>query len=154
MYTIYTDGSCNINRKGANNIGAWGYVVINEHGVKIREGCEKVLNTTNNRMELCAVIASLKALSDQTEPVTLFTDSEYVSNSINKGWMLKWKSKNFKKARGTVDIPNRDLWIELDALIKPNVKIKWVRGHNGNIWNEYCDKLCSVMTAGVFRVIQ
>ena len=142
MFTVFTDGSCDYNKKGSDNNGSFAFVIINENGVKIFEKVETSKNTTNNRMELSAVICALKHLKDQTEEITICTDSEYVSNPINKGWLEKWKKINFKKKHS--EILNSDLWKELDSLLKPNVKIKWIKGHSKeNVWNEYVDKMCS-----------
>ena len=148
MIYIYTDGACDHNHKGSDNRGAYAYAAVNEFGIKIQEfaNCER--NTTNNRMELRAVICALKYCSfavSSLEKVTIMSDSTYVVDSITKEWYLKWDKNNWK--RGKSDVPNADLWKELVALLHRsdtfyrNVTFKWVKGHNGNEWNEYVDKL-------------
>jgi len=141
MIVVFTDGSCNFNTRGAKNIGGYCYVVLNESNVKIRDFVGKETNTTNNRMELMAVISALQSLKNTNEEIVVHSDSQYVVNSINQKWINNWKLHDFRKGKNGKDILNRDLWIEMYSLLKPNIKFKWVKGHNSNIWNEYCDKL-------------
>lgn len=143
MFTVFTDGSCNINDRSKSNIGSYAFIILNDSGTKILESVEKIENTTNNRMELCAVIFALKKLKENvSDKILVYTDSEYVSNAVNKGWLNKWKLKDYKKPKTKTDIPNKDLWIQFSELLTSNVSIKWVRGHAGNIYNEQCDRLC------------
>jgi len=131
---IYTDGAC------SGNPGAGGYAAI----LRYRDR-EKVLSggykcTTNNRMELLAVIEALSALKEKCE-VTLYTDSKYVADAISKGWVYSWKAKGWKKADGKPAL-NRDLWERLlELLSKHEVKFEWVKGHSENEYNNLCDKL-------------
>lgn len=140
MITIFTDGACDFNKKGSNNKGAFAFVILNDAGIKIQEYGEVVLNTTNNRMELMAVITSLKTLKNVNEEILINSDSEYVVKGIMEGRYIRWAEKQWKK--GENDIPNTDLWKSLIALLRPNVKLKWVKAHtNSNCWNDYVDKL-------------
>ena len=97
-------------------------------------------DTTNNRMELTAVIKGLYALKEKCI-VTLYSDSKYVVDGINKGWAKSWKENNWKKSDGKLAL-NVDLWnLLLDLCNKHDVTFVWVKGHNGNKYNEYCDEL-------------
>ena len=96
--------------------------------------------TTNNRMELMAVISGLEALREPCE-VTLTSDSTYVINSITKKWLDGWEKKNWVKS-GNTPVPNADLWKRLIEAMKPHtIEWVWVRGHNGHPYNERCDRL-------------
>ena len=131
---IFTDGACS----GNPGPGGWGAILrFGEHEKELSGG-EK--HTTNNRMELTAVIASLSALTEPCE-VTLTTDSQYVCNSVNKGWLFNWKAKGWKKDKNT-PVPNTDLWQQLLPLLdRHQIEFVWVRGHNGHAENERCDAL-------------
>ena len=133
---IYTDGAC----KG--NPGAGGWAAILEYEGKEKElfGGEKL--TTNNRMELIGAIEGLKALKEPCK-VTLYSDSQYLVNAINKGWLENWKAKNWRKADRS-PVLNDDLWkILSDLLDYHKVEFIWVRGHDGHAYNERCDALAS-----------
>jgi ribonuclease HI len=92
--------------------------------------------TTNNRMELLAVITGLEALKKPNSNVVIYTDSKYVADAVEKGWIFQWESKGFKKKK------NPDLWIRfLKVYRKHNVKFIWIRGHASNHENEICDRL-------------
>jgi ribonuclease HI len=144
MLSIFTDGSCNINKRDVPNKGAYAFVVINENGVKIKEKVVNEENTTNNRMELSAVIESLSSLKEYKDQIVVYTDSEYVSNAVNLGWLEKWKKNNFLRGKKQLIIPNKDLWEKLIPLLKSNVKFTWIKGHcKENVWNDYVDKLCT-----------
>lgn len=131
---IYTDGACS----GNPGPGGWGAVLIYNGVEKQLSGSEK--ETTNNRMELSAVIVALKALKEPCK-VTLTTDSKYVCDAINKGWLTSWKKNSWKKA-DKKPVLNIDLWQELLPLLdKHRVEFIWVKGHNGHKYNEICDKL-------------
>lgn len=143
MLTIFTDGSCSFNKKGSNNKGSSAFVAINENGIKVMEKVVVTENTTNNRMELNAVIEVLNYYKNYNEEIIVCTDSEYVSNAINKGWLVKWKKNDYKKSKNGSEVSNRDLWEKLDFLLKANVKFKWIKGHSDNIWNTYVDRLCT-----------
>lgn len=131
---IYTDGACS----GNPGKGGWGAVLVYKNTEKEISGYEK--ETTNNRMELTAVIMALKALKEPCN-VKLTTDSKYVCDAVNKGWVYSWKSRGWKKADKKPAL-NVDLWEQLLELISiHNVDFNWVKGHNGHKYNERCDEL-------------
>ena len=131
---IYTDGACS----GNPGAGGWGAVLLYEQHKKELYGNAK--ETTNNRMELTAVIEALKALKKPCN-VTLYSDSKYVVDSVNKDWVYKWENNNWIKSDKKPAL-NVDLWKELLALLEIHrVKFVWVKGHNGNNYNERCDEL-------------
>ena len=131
---IYTDGACS----GNPGAGGWGAVIV-------YKGIEKELSggqaqTTNNRMELTAVIEALKALKEPCS-VTLTSDSKYVVDGITKGWAESWRAKGWRKGDGKPAL-NPELWEELlELLRKHTVEFVWVKGHAGHPYNERCDKL-------------
>ena len=131
---IFTDGACS----GNPGPGGWG-AVLRYNGVeKELYGGEK--ETTNNRMELTAVISALKALKEPCE-VTLTTDSKYVCDSVVRGWVYSWQKNNWRKYDKKPAL-NVDLWEQLlELLEKHNVTFNWVKGHAGHPENERCDKL-------------
>jgi len=139
MWYIYTDGACDVNDRTKTNTGAYGYITINDSGVKIAEFVHTEHNTTNNRMELKAVLQVLEDYANHKEEITIMSDSTYVVNAINKKWINKWQKRKFQK-QGK-DIPNKDLWEKYLTLVKPNISFKWVKGHSTNIHNQYVDKL-------------
>ncbi|MCQ2433066.1 MAG: ribonuclease HI [Clostridia bacterium] len=131
---IYTDGAC----KGNPGRGGWGSILV-YHGVEKELSGGEVL-TTNNRMELMAVISALEALKEPCE-ITLTSDSRYVIDSITKHWVDGWKRKNWVKEKNT-PVPNTDLWQRLlAAMERHKIEWVWVRGHNGHPYNERCDAL-------------
>ncbi|MGN0457384.1 MAG: ribonuclease HI [Eubacterium sp.] len=131
---IYTDGACS----GNPGPGGWGAVLVYNGVEKQLSGSEK--ETTNNRMELTAVIKALSALKEPCE-VTLTTDSKYVCDAINQRWVYSWKAKGWRKADKKPAL-NVDLWEELLRLLEEHkVEFVWVKGHNGHKYNEICDKL-------------
>lgn len=131
---IYTDGACS----GNPGKGGWGAVLVYKNTEKEISGYEK--ETTNNRMELTAVIMALKALKEPCN-VKLTTDSKYVCDAVNKGWVYSWKSRGWKKADKKSAL-NVDLWEQLLELLSiHNVEFNWVKGHNGHKYNERCDEL-------------
>jgi len=127
---IYTDGACS----GNPGPGGYGAVLLfKNHRKELSGGFRK---TTNNRMELLAVILSLEAIKISGVPIVLYSDSSYVVNAVEKGWLFDWENKAFKK------IKNPDLWKRfLVVLRKHSISFVWVKGHDGNIENERCDKL-------------
>ncbi|MCZ6694153.1 MAG: ribonuclease HI [Bacteroidetes bacterium] len=130
MITIYTDGAS----KGNPGPGGFGIVLISgKHRKEISGGYRK---TTNNRMELLAVIAGLETLKKDGINVLVYSDSKYVVDAIEKGWVHKWLKKGFKGKK------NEDLWRRfLKIYPKHKVQFKWVKGHAGNSENERCDQL-------------
>lgn len=128
--TIYTDGSA------IGNPGPGGYGAILISGNHRKELSRGYLHTTNNRMELMSVIAALETLKGIRHDVTIFSDSKYVVESVEKGWVFGWQKKGFKNKK------NPDLWIRfLKIYSKNNVKFRWVKGHAGHVENERCDRL-------------
>lgn len=132
--TIYTDGACSHNP----GPGGWGCVLI--YGEHRKEASGFAENTTNNRMELTAAIEALKMLKRDC-CVDLYTDSAYLCNAFEKGWLKKWSLNGWKTANKN-DVENRDLWEQLDALcITHIVQFHKVKGHSDNEENNLCDKL-------------
>lgn len=130
---IYTDGACS----GNPGPGGWGAILIYNGAEKELSGGER--ETTNNRMELTAVIEALSALKEPCE-TEVFTDSQYIARAMNEGWLESWKRKGWKRKGG--ELKNIDLWQKLDALlIKHRVAFRWVRGHADNEYNNRCDAL-------------
>ncbi len=131
---IYTDGACS----GNPGPGGWGAVLV--YGRAEKELCGGDRQTTNNRMELTAVIEALKALKQPCR-VTLTTDSKYVSEAITQGWARSWKARGWKKADNKPAL-NFELWDELLSLLDIHeVEFVWVKGHAGHPYNERCDTL-------------
>lgn len=131
---IYTDGACS----GNPGPGGWGAVLIYNGIEKQMSGSNQ--ETTNNRMELSAVIESLKALKESCD-VTLTTDSKYVCDAINQKWVYSWQKNNWRKADKKPAL-NVDLWQELLPLLEQHkVEFVWVKGHAGHKYNEICDNL-------------
>jgi ribonuclease HI len=127
---IFTDGAA----KG--NPGPGGYGAILRYKGKEKELAEGFRLTTNNRMELLAVIVALEELKTNKYPVTIYSDSKYVVDAIEKGWVFSWRQKNFKGKK------NVDLWLRYLALHeKFSPKFIWVKGHSGHPENERCDQL-------------
>ena len=132
---IYTDGAC----RGNPGIGGWG--VLMSYRGEARELYGGEADTTNNKMELRAVIEGLSSLKEPCS-VKVFTDSKYVMDGINS-WIHNWKRNNWKTANKK-DVKNKDLWIQLDKLVsKHNIAREWVKGHSGNPGNEKADELAN-----------
>ncbi len=130
MINIYTDGAA------LGNPGPGGFGIILEFGNRRKEISEGYRLTTNNRMELMAVITALEALKKDGIPVTIYSDSQYVVNAVEKGWIWRWQEKGFKKKA------NADLWMRYIPLHqKYNPRLVWVKGHAGHPENERCDEL-------------
>lgn len=130
MITIYTDGAS----KGNPGPGGYGIVLISGHHRK--ELSQGFRLTTNNRMELLSVIVALEVLKKEGSAVTIYSDSKYVVDAVEKGWVFGWKKQNFKGKK------NPDLWMRfLKVYPKHKVKFVWIKGHNNNKENECCDQL-------------
>lgn len=128
--TIYTDGAC------SGNPGPGGYGVVLISGRHRKELSEGFRLTTNNRMELLAAITGLEALKNPGTVVRLHTDSQYLVNAVNKGWLFGWEKKQFAKKK------NPDLWIRfLNVYRRHKVTLIWIKGHNNDPENERCDTL-------------
>jgi len=140
--TIYTDGACS----GNPGPGGWGAVLM--YGSKKKELSGGELSTTNNRMELVSVISALEALKEPCE-VMLYTDSQYVANAINLGWLETWQKKGWRRKGG--EVKNPDLWVRIVPLLEAhNVTFEWVKGHAENEYNNRCDEL-AVMESRKFK---
>lgn len=132
--TIYTDGAC------SGNPGPGGYGVLVADGEKRHELSAGFRRTTNNRMEMMAAIAGLKALEPGCR-VTVYTDSQYVAQGITQGWAVKWRANNWQRNKKEKAI-NPDLWtMLLDLCDLHETKFEWVKGHAGHPENERCDQL-------------
>jgi ribonuclease HI len=140
--SLYTDGSA----RGNPGPGGYGAVLISGHFRKeLSEGFEL---TTNNRMELLAVIKGLEALKKIGSTVTIYTDSKYVADSVEKGWVFGWEKTGFKKKK------NPDLWMRfLNIYRQHHVKFVWVKGHDTNKENNHCDKLAVSAACGANRIV-
>ena len=130
---IYTDGACS----GNPGPGGWGAILIYAGREKELSGCEAL--TTSNRMELVSVITALDALREPCE-VELFTDSQYIANAVNLGWLESWQKKGWTRKGG--DVKNLDLWLRLVPLLERHkVEFTWVKGHAEDVYNNRCDEL-------------
>lgn len=133
---IYTDGAC----RGNPGRGGWGAVLVYGSTEKELSGGE--VSTTNNRMELTAAISALSVLKERCE-VTLYSDSKYMIDAIEKRWVYSWRARGWKKADKSPAL-NPDLWEKLLSLLeKHEVSFVWVKGHAGHTYNERCDKLAT-----------
>lgn len=147
VVTLYTDGSCS----GNPGPGGWGAILMCGPFKKTLSGGD--IQTTNNRMELTAVIQGLKALTEKCE-VDLYSDSKYVIDSIEKGWLHRWVANRWRKADGS-HVPNGDLWKELvELLYIHTVRVHWVKGHASNEYNNMCDQLAVAETAKFKKVLE
>ena len=131
---IFTDGAC------SGNPGPGGYGAILRYGKHEKEISQGFAETTNNRMELTAAIEALKLLKEPCE-VTLFTDSQYLVNGINKGWAKKWKTNGWMRNKQDKAL-NPELWDQLLTLCEQHkITFVWLKGHAGHPENERCDQL-------------
>lgn len=127
---LYTDGS------SRGNPGPGGYGVVLKCGTHYKELSEGFEETTNNRMELLAVIVGLEAIKRENAEVIVYSDSKYVVDAVNQGWVFGWEKKNFEKRA------NPDLWIRfLKVYRQHRVRFIWIKGHAGHPENEHCDAL-------------
>ena len=141
--TIYTDGSS----KGNPGPGGFGAILMfGKHSKEISMGYRF---TTNNRMELIAVLASLEALKKNDLPLTIHSDSQYVVKAINEGWLNNWIKTGFKGGK-----KNKDLWVKYFQLSKKfKIKMQWVKGHADNPYNNRCDELATTAADGKHLLI-
>lgn len=132
--TIYTDGAC------SGNPGPGGYAAILEYKGNQRELSAGFKNTTNNRMELRAIIAALEALKEPCQ-ADIYSDSRYIVDAVRKGWARRWQQNGWKRNKKEM-ARNPDLWEKLLALLDIHrVTFHWVKGHAGHEQNERCDQL-------------
>jgi len=143
MIKIYTDGAC----KGNPGVGGWGAIIMqSEKNIELFGGENE---TTNNRMELMAVIMALKEISSNLE-LTIYTDSTYVQKGISE-WIKNWKVNNWRSS-SKKPVKNKDLWIELDEAVGlRKINWEWVKGHAGNEGNEKADELANQGVISMMR---
>ena len=143
MIKIYTDGAC----KGNPGVGGWGAIIMqDEKNIELFGGENE---TTNNRMELMAVIMALKEISSNLE-LTIYTDSTYVLKGISE-WIKNWKVNNWRSS-SKKPVKNKDLWIELDEAVgSRKINWEWVKGHAGNEGNEKADELANQGVVSMMR---
>lgn len=135
--TIYTDGAA------SGNPGPGGYGVVLISGRHRLEKSEGYRLTTNNRMELLAVIIGLEALKKPGSSVVVYTDSKYVADAVEKGWVFRWESKGFNKKK------NPDLWVRFLKVYRNHiVRFVWIKGHASNPENELCDRMAVEASRG------
>jgi ribonuclease HI len=136
MIKVYTDGAC----KGNPGQGGWGALILENDSSREIYGGEN--NTTNNRMELMAVIKALESLKEQKD-IIIYTDSTYVQKGISE-WIINWKRNGWKSSNKKT-VKNKDLWVELDNLNDSmSVKWEWIKGHAGHSGNERADYLANL----------
>ena len=137
MITIYTDGAAR------GNPGKGGYGIVMMYNQHVKELSQGFRYTTNNRMELLSVIVALETLKKENMEVTIFTDSKYVVDAIEKNWIWGWQNKHFQKVK------NPDLWRRfLEIYQRHKVKFVWVKGHADNPYNNRCDELATTAADG------
>jgi ribonuclease HI len=140
---MYTDGAAR------GNPGQGGYGVLLMSGNHRKELSQGYRKTTNNRMELMAVIAGLEALKKDGMKITIYTDSQYVAKAIQEGWLKKWIATQFKGGK-----KNKDLWMQFNELSQNhNIKFVWVKGHADNPFNKRCDELATAAADGTDLLI-
>ena len=135
---IYTDGS------SRGNPGPGGYGAILKWGSNEKELSQGYRKTTNNRMELMAVIAAIEALTKEGVHITIYSDSQYVVKAVEQGWLKNWVATDFKGGK-----KNKDLWLRYHSLSKRHhIKFVWVKGHASNAFNNRCDVLATTAADG------
>ena len=141
---IFTDGAC----KGNPGVGGWGVLIKSSNYINELKGYEQL--TTNNRMELIAVIEGIKSI-EKNANIEITTDSKYVKNGINL-WIDNWK-KNGWKTSSKKPVKNKELWLDLDKLVQNyNIEWKWVKGHSGHPGNERADQLANAAILDFFSI--
>ena len=132
---IYTDGACS----GNPGSGGWAAIIFNKTNGQKSKKIGGEIETTNNRMELIAIIRALESIPKESS-LQIFTDSKYVINGI-ESWIVKWKTNNWIGSNKK-NVKNKDLWTRLDVLTNQfQIKWNWVKGHSGNKYNEEVDRL-------------
>lgn len=150
--TVYTDGAARGNPEGPGGYGAVLEYIDTKGILHVRELSEGFRRTTNNRMEMMAVIAALEALNRPCR-VDLYSDSQYVVNAFNQHWIQGWIKKGWKRGKNE-PVKNVDLWQRMLAAMKPHqVTFHWVKGHNGHEQNERCDTLATSAADGTDLLI-
>ena len=140
---MYTDGAAR------GNPGPGGYGVILMSGSHRKELSQGYRKTTNNRMELMAVIAGLEAIKKKGMNITVYTDSQYIAKAINEGWLKNWIATQFKGGK-----KNKDLWMQFQELAQEHhIKFVWVKGHADNSFNNRCDELATAAAEGTDLLI-
>lgn len=136
---IYTDGGC----KGNPGPGGWAFIVVEDDRI-VFEDSGADISTTNNKMELTAMINALKhAIASGIENLEIYTDSQYVKNGITD-WINKWKKNSWRSSSGD-PVKNQEYWRELDSLVRNlSINWNWVKGHSGNEFNQRCDDLVKI----------
>lgn len=142
MYILYTDGSCKGNGK-VNSVGAWAYILL-ESGKEIQKESQANRNTTNNKMELMAVIKGIEAILDKANNFfncQIFTDSNYIYECYKKKWYLSWQRNGWKNSKKK-PVKNKELWEKLIPYFE-DVRFEFlkVKGHNGDTYNEKVDEM-------------
>jgi ribonuclease HI len=141
--SIYTDGACS----GNPGPGGWAAILVYGNTEKVISGSHP--NTTNNRMELTAVISGLEALKEPCI-VNVYSDSKYVVDAVNLGWAKSWQKKGWKRNKEEA-AKNPDLWEKLLKLMNIHqVKLLWVKGHDENVYNQRCDKIAVSESKKIF----
>ena len=141
---IFTDGAC----KGNPGVGGWGVLIKSSNYKNELKGYEKL--TTNNRMELIAVIEGIKSI-EKNANIEITTDSKYVKNGINL-WINNWKKNDWKTSKKK-PVKNKELWLDLDKLVQNyNIEWKWVKGHSGHPGNERADQLANAAILDFFSI--
>lgn len=138
---IYTDGGCRSNGS-IDALGAYAYVIVDGNNNIIKQDSKAIKNTTNNQMELLGCITALESIDkDNAYYINLYTDSQYITDTINKKWLDSWKKNNWKTSKRQ-PVKNQDLWLRLDKLLNNDnavIKLHWVKGHSDNEYNNICD---------------
>ncbi len=150
MYKVsmYTDGACRGNPDGQGGYGVVLEYLDNEGNTHLKELSGGYLSSTNNRMELMAVLKGLEALNKPCK-IEVYSDSQYIVNAFNQGWLNKWVINNWTRGKKRDPVKNIDLWKKIiKAKEKHEVQFIWVRGHNGHPQNERCDFLATSAADG------
>lgn len=144
---IYADGGCRGNQSD-NNIGAYGFIILDENDNVMHKEAKAFKNTTNNKMELLGVIKAIEYINstynNSSFILEIYSDSSYVCDAFNKGWINGWIKNNWLTAKKQL-VKNKDLWSQLLSCSKQHsLNFKWIKGHAGNDYNEMCDNLLNV----------